>query len=329
MSKVMYQVMVEGVMKNASTLKEVSALLGQKVTKAKINAGEYTGVITEVVNNEDMDSLEDNGTARIYSGNGEYHEIDLINPLTASKEDNNEEGATDMSAKDIDEDAIIRDIVDGGDYTEDTEESGTDEASNEEDTTSEANTDEASNEEDTEESDTDEDTNEEDTTESASTGTGSKDSLQSLMAKMKALNAKHEAEGTTNPGKNKRTKAIEFTGEYPEVGFFTEKKQLQKFYKQLTDDQLNDWIELEGLTYKPSDNEPINRMRKCMAILNLHFPKQSTGSSKKKSKYSAFTTEQLLEMALDNDIEVKEAKGDERILRMYAIMALRKAGVIE
>jgi hypothetical protein len=34
-------------------------------------------------------------------------------------------------------------------------------------------------------------------------------------------------------------------------------------------------------------------------------------------------------MAIDNDVEVKDHRGDDRILRMYLIMALRDAGVIE
>jgi len=70
-------------------------------------------------------------------------------------------------------------------------------------------------------------------------------------------------------------------------------------------------------------------MRMSMAIQDKHFPKEPSKSAKKKAKYADFTTEQLVEMAIANDIEVKDDKGDMRILRMYTIMALRNAGIIE
>lgn len=114
---------------------------------------------------------------------------------------------------------------------------------------------------------------------------------------------------------------------YPEVGYFTEQKDLQKFYKHLEDTQLTEWVELEGLEYKPADSAPIERMRKCMAILYKHFPK-TPSASKKKSKYADYTNEYLLQLALEKDV-VFEVCDDERILRMRAIMALRAAKVIE
>lgn len=297
-TKINYEVMVGETKNIVGTLKEVSALLGEKVTKAKINNGEYKGIVTELLEDEPVDNIEE-GVARVYNEDGEYDGIKLVNPLEG-KED------TDMNINNTNTEELANDIVTD---EEDIEETATDEEDIED--------------VDNEDSE-DEDTNEDDKDDSPS--------MTDLMKRMKELNAKKKAENpnSTGTGKSKRTKTMEFTGEYPEVGAFTEKKQLQKFYKQLTDEQLNDWIELEGLTYKESDNEPINRMRKCMAILDLHFPKENTGSSKKKSKYASFTTEQLLELALDNNVEVKEAKGnDERILRMYTIMALRNAGVIE
>lgn len=120
------------------------------------------------------------------------------------------------------------------------------------------------------------------------------------------------------------TKPVEF----PERGSYTDPKDLKKFYKQLTDAQLDEWLELEGLVYKESGNVPIDRMRKCMAIMDAHFPKEP-GKGKKKSKYADFTTEQLVEMCMENDVEIKDAKGDMRILRMYTIMALKEAGILE
>lgn len=113
---------------------------------------------------------------------------------------------------------------------------------------------------------------------------------------------------------------------YPEVGYTDDKKDLQKFYKHLSDEQLAEWLELEGLEYSPSDSAPINRMRMAMAILYKHFPKAP--SAKKESKYAKYSLEDLMGMALANDV-VFEDTDDERILRMRAIMALRAAKVLE
>lgn len=116
--------------------------------------------------------------------------------------------------------------------------------------------------------------------------------------------------------------------EFPEVGSFKDKKALQKYYKKLTTAHLEQWVELEGIqsNVKPTDHEGIYRMRLAMAILYLHFPKQST--KKSKSKYAKYSTEQLVEMATKAGLEIKDSKGDNRILRMYAIMTLRNAGLL-
>ncbi len=113
---------------------------------------------------------------------------------------------------------------------------------------------------------------------------------------------------------------------YPEADVFTEKKDLQKFYKHLSDEQLQEWLELEGLEYTPNDSAPINRMRQCMAILYSRFPKQAP--AKKQSKYAQYTMDDLFKLALDHDV-VFEDTDDERILRMRAIMALRASKVID
>ena len=113
---------------------------------------------------------------------------------------------------------------------------------------------------------------------------------------------------------------------YPEVGYTDDKKDLQKFYKHLSDAQLQEWLELEGLEYSPSDSAPINRMRMAMAILYKHFPKAP--SAKKESKYAKYSLEDLMTMAMENDV-VFEDTDDERILRMRAIMALRAAKVLD
>lgn len=126
--------------------------------------------------------------------------------------------------------------------------------------------------------------------------------------------------------KNSKKVAVEEAVVFPEVGTYTEKKALQKFYKGLTDAQLAEWVELEGLEYTPNDSQPINRMRMAMAILYLHFPKAT--APKKKSKYADFSLEDLLNLALEKDV-IFESTDDERILRMRAIMALRVAGHIQ
>lgn len=121
-------------------------------------------------------------------------------------------------------------------------------------------------------------------------------------------------------------KFVEENG-FPEVGHFTEQKDLQKFYKFLSDEQLMEWIELEGLEFKPAESQPINRMRMAMAVLYKHFPKApSTG--KKKSKYADYDLDQLVQMAIDGDVAYEPCE-DERIHRMRVIMALRANKVIE
>ena len=110
---------------------------------------------------------------------------------------------------------------------------------------------------------------------------------------------------------------------YPEVGTFTDKKDLQKFYKHVPTEQLVDWVGVEGIEVTPTDSEPIYRMRLCMAILYLNFPKAP--STKKKAKYADYTLEDLMTMATEKDV-IFEVTNDERILRMRAIMALRVAG---
>lgn len=121
---------------------------------------------------------------------------------------------------------------------------------------------------------------------------------------------------------------IATNGGYPEVGVFQDKKSLQKFYKQLDTAVLEDWCELEGLSYKPCpDSDQIHRMRVAMAILYLHFPKPAS-KAKKESPYKKFSLEELLQMAVDNDVPVEPTES-EQIMRMRTIMALRAAKVIE
>lgn len=119
--------------------------------------------------------------------------------------------------------------------------------------------------------------------------------------------------------------------EYPEVGAFGTEAEYKKYAKGLTDEELAEWCELEGATYTPNNHVSINRMRMSMAIKAIHFPNTApkAGKAKKKSKYGHYTIDQLAELAVDNDIEVRDSKGDARIERMYLIMALKSAGLIE
>jgi hypothetical protein len=113
---------------------------------------------------------------------------------------------------------------------------------------------------------------------------------------------------------------------FPEVGVFADDKSIKKFYKQLSQEQLDEWIKLEGLTYKADPEQPaIHRMRACMAILYLHFPKQT--QPKKESPYKQYTTEALVAMAIENEVAFEPCE-DDKILRMRAIMALRANKVI-
>lgn len=134
------------------------------------------------------------------------------------------------------------------------------------------------------------------------------------------------AKKATKITKESVAKVLKDLNGYPEVGYFTEQKDLQKFYKHLSDEQLAEWVEVEGLEYKQNESAPINRMRMAMAVLYKHFPKAP--STKKQSKYAQYSDEQLIEMLLEHDVPC-EVTEDARIMRMRAIMALRVHKVIE
>ena len=131
--------------------------------------------------------------------------------------------------------------------------------------------------------------------------------------------------GATIEGKVDAVAYIAANG-YPEVGQFADEKSLQKFYKQLEQDAIDKWVQLEGLSYKACPEQaPIHRMRACMAILRLHFPVEV--KAKKVSPYAKYSTEELVQMAMDKEI-LFETCDDDRILRMRAIMALRANNAI-
>lgn len=139
-----------------------------------------------------------------------------------------------------------------------------------------------------------------------------------------------DTEEDTQALTNEEDEPTQSDTEYPEVGDFEDEKAIKKYIKKLSNEQLAEWVEIEGAEYKPTEHESINRMRQAMAIKELHFPhlKKTPGIKKSKSKYAAYTTEQLVQMAMDADVEVRDDKGDMRILRMYTIMALKEAKIL-
>lgn len=120
---------------------------------------------------------------------------------------------------------------------------------------------------------------------------------------------------------------VEDNNGFPEVGFFTERSDLQKFYKKLDTPTLEEWADVEGVEYKPNDHASIHRMRVAQAILFKHFPKEPA-KPKQESPYKKYTTEELVAMAVEHEVPV-EATDDLRILRMRVIMALRAHKVVE
>lgn len=266
----------------ATTIRELSDLVGHKVTKAQVLANEVEGVTV----------------------------IELDEEVTQEEV--------------VQE---IQDAVESGDLTQDEaqeiiEDSVAEEVTEEEIAEAEALNDEVV-EDTTEEEDSNEDSNDHDQEPPKPTMAELKDKLKAIR-EAKATNTPTE---TSKPKKHVKGEDVE----YPEKGTFKTEKELKKFYKNLTDQQLDEWLELEGLTkeVKLTNHEAINRMRKCMSIMDYHFPKANTGASKKKSKYADFSTEELVGMAIENDVEVKDDKGDAKILRMYTIMALKNAGLLK
>lgn len=113
---------------------------------------------------------------------------------------------------------------------------------------------------------------------------------------------------------------------YPVVGTYKISKELKKAYKQLSDAEVLAWVQHEKLTFTPNENAAINRMRMCMALLYLHFPKEAP-KPKAVSKYAAYTTESLIALAAEKSVPV-EVCDNERIMRMRTIQALRAHGLI-
>jgi len=264
-----------------TTVKEVGAILGVKVTKKGILAGEYEGV--EVIE----DVVEEAGNDTLVEAAVEEGKLEVVMVGDAPEsgkleqvEEEQEVGVNDGSDG-IEPELEEEDLVDGTEPEVHTEEEVPAPV-------------------------------EEEPKEEVADWRAMAKKLKQPEPKAKAPKVKEDLAGQEI--------------EYPEVGHFESVEDIKKFYKRLSMEQITEWADIEGLEWKTNDNPGINRMRACMAISNHHFPKKS--GSKKKAKYGHLTTEELLEMAIDNDIEVRDGKGNENILRMYTIMALKQAGIL-
>ncbi|AID50591.1 hypothetical protein [Bacillus phage CP-51] len=261
-----------------ATVKEVGAILGVKVTKKGILAGEYEGV--EVIEDVVEESTEVEGAEGMDANDIKAVEEHLEVKEAMAKEEAIQE-----------EQAVLDELEE-----ELAEEEGTDQVEEEVHTEEEVPA-----------------PVEEEPKEEVADWRAMAKKLKQPEAKAKAPKVKEDLAGQEI--------------EYPEVGHFESIDDIKKFYKRLSMEQIGEWAEIEGLDWKHNDNPGINRMRACMAISNHHFPKKTSG--KKKAKYGHLSTEDLLAMAIENDVEVREPKGDnENILRMYTIMALREAGLL-
>lgn len=261
-------------------------------------------------------------------------------------EDGNVPGVTILTASEVQPGLELREVVEASDNIEvivvtdnrtteeHTEEATEEVADTEEDTTEEEPTESVEEAEEATQDDTDEDFEQPQRTEPKEEVVSGHKDANKVTGKLAELAAKLKKPDT--PAKTPKVKQdlADTVVHYPEVGAYQEEglDALKKFISRLSTEQLVEWAGIEGTLdkVKEIDNPSIYRMRVAMSITGLHFPKQS-GSSKPKSKspYAKYTTEELMEMALDNDVEVRDGKGDMRIQRMYCIVALRNAGVIE
>jgi len=105
--------------------------------------------------------------------------------------------------------------------------------------------------------------------------------------------------------------------------------ELKDFMKDIDTSTLEYMATGLGLDWKPTYHPNIHRMRISMAIQKHYFPELfKPKEAKKKAKYGDFSTDELFEMAQQNDIEVKKS-GNEPIDRMRVIMKLKESGVLE
>jgi polyhydroxyalkanoate synthesis regulator phasin len=216
----------------ATNMRELCELLGKQVTKKQVQNGEVEGVT--------MIDLDDSEVSDNQSTIAEAE--DTVQAAVDAGDITEQEG------KDLIEDTIET-IEDTGEPIEVFDGQEIDPDTDSPDDT----------EDDTNEDDIDGDINPEPTSD-----------LDTLRAKLREQSERIKASKPQDTGKGKGKKGKETVDgdvEYPERGGFKAEKDLKKFYKKLTDAQLDEWLALEGLTdsVKLCDHEPINRMRKCMA----------------------------------------------------------------
>lgn len=326
-----YQVNIEGNVEEVTTIAEVKSLLGDtKVTKKAIEAGEYPMVVIAEEPTLDLETstVDPNVAEGESSGTDMEDYTNSIDEATATDEDTEDDVTTDeVDAEDeVTTDGDTEDDVDDADSELEVKPTAPPEYLV---GATAVLSDDSQNEEFIEwlfESDVDEVV------------------IQTIDSKGNVEIKGYEgtvhwtdltvtAPPKTPKSKTKATDVNPDVDGYPEVGYFADESAIKKYIKKLTNEQLYEWCKLEGAEYNEHDNPSINRMRAAMAIKAKHFthlaPGNGKSKSKKKSKYADYSNEQLAQMAMDNDVEVKDAKGDARIERMYLIMALRSANIIE
>lgn len=315
-----YQVNIEGNVEEVNTLAEVKSLIGDtKVTKKAIEAGEYpmVTIATEPALELDEDTTE---------------EVDVDEATT--EEVATEDTDTEDVEEDTTDDSTEEDEVEEDEVEEDTVEEPTDELPAEYVVGATAIlSDDSQNEELIEWLFEEELPNDEVTISAVDKASGNievKGYDGVLHYTDLTVTAPPKAKGK---GKSTSKAPNPDVDGYPEVGYFAEEADIKKYIKKLSYEQLEEWCNQAGAEYNLHDNPSINRMRMAMAIKAKHFTHLAPGNGKsksgKKSKYAQYSNEDLAQMCLDNDVEVRDAKGDARIERMYMITDLRKANVID
>jgi len=108
------------------------------------------------------------------------------------------------------------------------------------------------------------------------------------------------------------------TGEYPELGDFLTRKELKDFCKPLINEQLEYWVKLEGLEFRPSSNHSITRMKLVSLLIKHHFPEYSIRNLKKCST-KVLIDKVKLKMLWDEDLVTLP----DPLLRMKLIVLLK------
>ncbi|MNH11750.1 hypothetical protein D3C73_1353410 [compost metagenome] len=110
---------------------------------------------------------------------------------------------------------------------------------------------------------------------------------------------------------------------------FKKIEELKEFIRDIDTPTLEYMVRGLKLTWKPTNNISIHRMRVAMALQAFYFPELfKPKDPKKKGKYGDLSTEELTTMAAEHKLEVPQS-GNEPIDRMRLIMALKKVNALE